>query len=268
MHPSAKDQIVDYLKEFEGFATWMYLDSIGKVTTGIGILLDPYEKFGRVLAWYDRANPQRRAGDPEVEAEFRAVKSKNGPKGVPEWSQNPRENFASYLAFEPITTLRATVEDIIRAVLDIVSQKESACRSYFGPDYDGFPADVQVALTQMSYAGGLLARRHDLAPLLAARDWLGAREYTYLTNATQGKDGYKKYNDCFRQLMLNAHIVESCSKLARPNVTMPKDIKVFFGFKSALNVARWSSTEDLDPAIREDDVITSGNILPWLNRKR
>ncbi len=267
MHPSAKDQIIEYLKEFEWLVPWMYLDSIGKVTTGIGILLDPYEKYGRVLSWYDKDNPSRRAGDDEVEAEFRLVKSKVGPDGKPLKSKNPKENFAHFRAFEEITKLRATHEDIIKAVYGIVAEKESACRSYFGPDYDGFPADVQVALTQMSYAGGLLARRHELAPFLAARDWLGAQEFLYLTNPKQGKNGYRKYNACFRALMVNAHIVEGCSRLDPPNATMPRDIKIFFGFKNALSVARWDSTEDVDPTIRPDDVITSSNILPSLNRQ-
>src|SRR5262249_17861235 len=223
MHPSAKNQIVDYLAEFEAYATWMYLDSLGLVTTGIGILLDPYEKYGRVLPWYDKVSMQPVNDEGVIKTEFQMVKSKNGPKGVPAWSTDPAQNFAYFKTFEPITQLRAKDSDINSAVLNIGSQKEAACRQYFGADYDRYPADVQVVLTQMSYAGGLSARKHDLIPLLAAHDWLGAREYTYLTNPTQGKAGYAKYNACFRQLMLNAHIVESCSKLASPNVTMPKD---------------------------------------------
>jgi len=246
MHPSAKNQIVDYLTEFEGFKTWMYVDSTNLVTTGIGILLDPFERYGRVLAWYDKTNPQRLAGGDEVKAEFDAVKSKSN---------------------DYITKLRARPADVIGAVLSILAQKEAACRSYFGSDYDSFPADVQVVLTQMSYAGGLLTRKNDLAPLLAARNWLGARDYTYLTNPKQGKEGYKKYNECFRRLMLNAHIVESCSKLAHPIFSMPQDITIFFGFKNALWVSRWS-TDVFDPTIREDDIITGDNILPYLNRIR
>jgi hypothetical protein len=267
MHPSAKEQIVEYLTEFEAYATWMYLDSRGLVTTGIGILLDPYEKYGGALPWnqwYDKVTLQPVRDEGEVKAEFQMIKSKNGPKGVPVYSKDPAQNFANYKTFEPITRLRASEANLKNAVNNIVSQKEAACRQYFGPDYDRYPADVQVVLTQMSYAGGLLARKHELLPFLAAHDWLGAQEYTYLTNATQGKAGYKKYNACLRQLMMNAHIVESCSELSTPNITMPKDPTVFFGYKRALGVARWNSSDDQDTTIREGDIITSGDHTGWL----
>src|SRR5262245_47157291 len=102
MHASAKDQIVEYLTEFEAYATWMYLDSLGLVTTGIGILLDPYDKYGRALpwnAWYDKETQQPVTSEDVVRTEFQMVKSKNGPKGVPEWSKDPSKNFAWYKAF-------------------------------------------------------------------------------------------------------------------------------------------------------------------------
>ena len=270
MYPSVKEQIADYLTEFEAYATWMYLDSRGLVTTGIGVLLDPYDIYGRVLpwiAWYDKVTLQPVKDEGEVKAEFQMVKSKNGPKGVPDWSNDPAQNFAHYKTFEPITRLRVPEATVKNAVINIVSQKEAECRQYFGPDYDRYPADAQVVLTQMAYAGGLSARKHELLPVLAAHDWLGAREYTYLTNPTQGKAGYKKYNACFQQLMLNAHIVESCTKLSSPNITMPKDLTVFFGYKRALGVARWNSSDDQDTTIRADDVITSGDITAWLKRQ-
>jgi hypothetical protein len=274
MYSSARHQIVQYLTEFEACVSWMYLDSLGLVSTGIGVLLDPYEKYGKELcktvSWYDKETLAK-ATDEDVKKEFDMVKSKNSPSGRPVWSKDPATNFASYRAFESITRLRLSNSDINKVVLKIVSDKEVACRQCFGSEYDRYPADVQVVLTQMSYAGGLYARKDKLKPFLAVRNWLGAREYTYLTNSTQGKDGYKKYNACFQRLMLNAHIVESCSKIVSPNMClMPQNIEEFFGYKNALYVSRWNSCKDvegLDETIREDDVITGGDITAWLRRQ-
>ena len=274
MHSSAKERFVEYLREFEGFANWMYLDSRGLVSTGIGILLDPYETYCRRLcknvSWYDK-DPRQKASDAELQKEFELVKSKNGPAGAPVWTKDPATNFASYRTFEPITRYRLNEADVVKEVLNITAIKESSCRQYFGPAYDTYPADVQVVLTQMAYGGGLAARKDDLKPLLAARDWLAARQYTYLTNPKQGKDGYKKYNACFERLMLNAHIVESCVKIASPKYPTPKNIQEFYGYTNALYVSRWNSAQnpqDLDITIRDDDVITGGDITPWLRRQR
>lgn len=265
MHESARKQIVEYLTFFEGHVTWMYLDSIGLVTTGVGILLDPYSKYGKAIkSWYNKTTSQL-ATEKEIYEEFQMVKSKNGPQGVPVWNKDPSQNFTHYKAFEPITNLRATETDLKNAMLSAIAKKEKDCKDYF-KDFDTFPADVQVVLIQMNYAGGLYHRKKDLAPLLEKRDWLGARQYTYLTNSRQGRDGYKKYNAAFQQLMQNAHIVESCSKLPTTNATMLTDIKEFYGFKTALNVARWTSSNDVSTEIRPDDVITGGDISGWLRR--
>ena len=79
----------------------MCLDSIGLVTTGIGNLLDPYNKYGRRVR-FTRADGGA-ATDAEVKAEFDLVKSKTMPGG-----NAPQADYRSFRAFESITKLRVS----------------------------------------------------------------------------------------------------------------------------------------------------------------
>ena len=209
MHQSASNQIIDYLTSFEAFVPWMYLDSLGLVTTGIGNLLDPYSTYGKKVSFYWRSD-NGRATDAEVKAEFDLVKSKAVPGG-----RAPQAGFQSYKAFESITKLRASKDDVYAAVRTALKALEAAAVQYFGRDFDTLPADVQVVFVQMSNAGGLVSRKGQLAPLLKKRDFVAARDYAYLSNAKQGRNGYKKYNSAFRILMMNGWILDQCSKKNR-----------------------------------------------------
>ena len=95
----------------------------------------------------------------------------------------------------------------------------------------------------MSYAGGLDARGKEGKPfpLLKARDWFGARSYTYLSNPRSGRDGHIKHNRALEFLMLNGWIVDQCRALgARMIRPAPKDHTVFHGLASRLWMSRWS----------------------------
>ncbi len=259
MHQSAKEQIVDHLAWFEGYVPYMYLDSLGLVTTGIGNLLDPYSKYGKRVQF--RRADGIPASDAELKAEFDLVKSKTTPGG-----NAPQAAYRSYRAFEPITKLRATLADISLAVLEAVRQHEAAALQYFGRDFETAPADVQVVLVQMSYAGGLYARKGQLAPWLTKRDYVAAREFTYLSNATQGKAGYKKYNAAFRMMMMNGSILDQCAKMKMDHWA-PKDTWTFYGFKRGLQLSRWYSGNDMSLAVKPSDVVTAGNYETWLRNQ-
>ncbi|HKO52197.1 MAG TPA: hypothetical protein VJV79_31030 [Polyangiaceae bacterium] len=260
MHQSARDQIVSHLAWFEGSVPYMYLDSIGLVTTGIGNLLDPYSQYGKRVRFSH--SDGRPATEAEVRAEFTLVKSKTVAGG-----NAPQAAFRSYRAFEPITKLRIAPADLSVAVQDALRAHEAAAVSYFGRDFDTFPADVQVVLLQMSYAGGLYSRRVQLSPLLKRRDFVAAREYTYLTNAKQGKAGYKTYNAAFRMMMMNGSILDQCAKLKMVHWS-PKDISVFYGFKRGLQLSRWYTGNDMSLAVKTSDVVTEGNYEGWLRNQQ
>ena len=260
MHQSARDQIVDHLAWFEGSVPHMYLDSIGLVTTGIGNLLDPYSQFGNRVRFTH--SDGRLATEAEVRAEFALVKSKTVPGG-----NAPQAAYHSYKAFEPITKLRVTPADLSLAVQQALRAHEAAATSYFGRDFDTLPADVQVVLLQMSYAGGLYSRRIQLVPLLKRRDFVAARAYTYLTNAKQGKAGYKTYNAAFRMMMMNGSILDQCARLKMVNWA-PKDITTFYGFKRGLQLSRWYTGNDMSLAVKTSDVVTERNYEGWLRSQQ
>jgi len=258
VYQSIKDQIGKYLAFFEGAINWMYLDERGLVTTGKGNLLDPYASFGRSVRFVHKDGSA--ASDAEVKAEFDMVKSKTVPGGG-----RPDKDHLNAYSFRDITNLRATDADIYAAVTRALAAKEGEARGYFGPDYDTFPADVQVVLMQMGYAGGLASRRNQLAPLLKKRDFWMARQYTYLTNKDRGRDGYKKYNAAFPMLMTTGWIVDQC-KDKKMLHWAPKDPSIFYGYERFLQVKRWYMG-DTSPDIRLNDEILMGNGEKWLNDK-
>ncbi|HRD67517.1 MAG TPA: hypothetical protein PKY50_15340 [Candidatus Competibacter sp.] len=275
MHASAMNQIVEYFSLFEGSSknnpiTWMYLDERALVTTGVGILLDPLEsnkhkvKFFRKTAT-GQAGPEP-ATDSELKAEFDLVKSKSEPVPDKAGERRPLSDFAHYKAFEPITNLRIQETAIAGSALGMVTKIDQVVRREFGPDYDDWPADVQVVIVQMAYGGGLEARKKEglLFPLLKKRNWYEARSYTYLSNPKSGRDGYIKYNRAFDFLMLNGWIIDRCRELgSRMVYPAPKDHTVFYGLKNCLGVSRWNR-ESMTPEIRPDDIITGGDITKWL----
>ena len=276
MHASALSQIVPYLGIFEGGLgqnpiTWMYLDSIGLVSTGVGILIDPLEQNKTKVTFYqpggDGTAGAQRAADDEVKKEFDFVKSKAAAGGDGKWK--PMPGFADYRVFEPLTRLRLRASDLQSTSLKIVVSADATVRNLFGPDYDTWPADVQVAVVQMAYAGGLKTRLDQgLAPLLKSHDWYSARDYTYLSNPQQGRNGYLKHNRALDILMTNGWIVSQCkalgTKMKYANMS-PQDHTKFYGLNNYLSVARWSDGQDVSPEVKEDDLITTGDCQKWLD---
>jgi len=258
VYQSIRDQIGKYLAFFEGVINWMYLDERGLVTTGKGNLIDPYATFGRSVRFVHKDGSP--ASDAEVKAEFDLVKSHTAPGG-----RTPATGYAKASAFQSITNLRATDADILKAVTQALTYKEAEARSYFA-GYDTFPADVQVVLMQMGYAGGLAARRNELTPLLKKRDFWAARQYTYLSNSLRGRDGYKKYNAAFQLLMTTGWIVDQCRGKKMLHWA-PQDPSIFYGYERFLQVKRWYMGNNPSPEIRLDDEILAGNGEKWLLEK-
>ena len=261
MHQSAQNQIIDHLSVFEGVVPYMYLDVRGLVTTGIGNLLDPLSTYGRKVRFYRRSDLGF-ATEAEVKAEFALVKSKCVPGGGA-----PQRAFAVYTAFEPLTKLRVYPEDIKAAVLVSLAAQETWIRSQLGRDYDLLPADVQVMLVQMGYAGSLKSRLPELGPPLKKRDYLAARQYAFLSNAQFGQKGYGDYNAAFKLMLVNAWIVEQCS-LQRMKHWSPQDITEFFGVKRGLQIARWYTQNDVRAEVRTDDSVTVRDYSAWVKMQK
>lgn len=261
MHQSAKDQIGDHFSVFEGVVPYMYLDVRGLVTVGIGNLLDPLSTYGKKVRFY-RLSDRGYATDAEVKADFATVKSKVVPGG-----NAPQPGWDKYWKFEALTKLRVYPDDLKAAVLAAVAAQESWVRGQIGSVYDELPADVQVVLVQMGYAGGLKARMPQLAPLIKAGDYLGARRYAYLTNQFGSTRGYEDYNAAFRMMLMNAWILDQCSELDM-TYQNPDDITQFYGVRNGLQVARWFTSNDVSLELQTDDVVTIRDYSAWIKSRK
>lgn len=278
MHASALNQIVEYLAVFEGGGksnpiTWMYLDERGLVSTGVGILFDPLADNKYKVTFYKKndagAAGDTRASDAELKSEWDMVKGKAEPVPDKAGELRPKSGFGSYKAFEAITQLRIKEAALSGSALTMVTGIDRSIKHDFGPDYDTWPADVQVAIVQMAYAGGLDARKREgkLYPLLKARDWFNAQDYTYLSNPKSGRAGYATYNRALPTLMMNGWIIDQVRAIEKMNTPAPKDHTRFYGLKSRLWVARWN-VDVMDAKVTADDLITGGDVTGWVKAAR
>ena len=72
MQDSVRAAWCDFNRSLEGWISWMYLDVLGLVTTGMGNLIDPMST-ALGLPWVDETGTQGSQND--IAAEWRAVKS-------------------------------------------------------------------------------------------------------------------------------------------------------------------------------------------------
>lgn len=152
------DQAIATLRRFEGSVPWMYLDTVGKVTVGVGLMLSNEEAA--------HALPFRRgsaaASTSDISVEFARVSAmKRG-----ELARTYRQTNGLELSDE-------TIDDRLRqAVLGF----ESYLRSHVA-GYDGLPDAAKVALLDMAYnlgPGRLLTEYHHLLDAIAREDWKAA----------------------------------------------------------------------------------------------
>ena len=145
------DRLYAFTGPFEGSIPHMYLDTVGKVTVGIGFMLP------------DVAAAQRLPFSPadQIAADFQKV------------SAAPKGRVASF--YKQFT--RCTLpEDGLRAEFDRRVQV-FALQLVNGYQLESYPLVVQVALLDMAYnlgAGALLSKWPSLKAACAKRDWATA----------------------------------------------------------------------------------------------
>jgi hypothetical protein len=237
LHKSVLDNVTGYLRLFEGYYQTIYRDSKGIATTGIGNRVEPYSTYGRRFVFYRFAD-HRPASEAEVLAEISACKVR------------------------PYTPKVYTTDGQIQNItLSFFKSNAELARQYFGSGFDWYPADVQVVLAQIGYAGGLPSRKNSLDPYLKKRDWVGAMSHTSLGT------GYKKYDAAFRVLMTNGWIVDQCRlKGSAMKNWAPTDYTFFWGIRNFLQVSRWYAG-DTSFEIRTSDSFTRGDCTEWLQKK-
>lgn len=177
MRSSVRDYWLEFNRPLEGRVNYMYLDSKGYVTTGLGNKIDataaplaaPTEAerdashtIARQLAW--SAVDDRTATDDEVDAEWDVVKSKM------ELADRGGGAFGP-----PLTSLHLSEQEIDRMVFDKLDEMEAylQARAEFG-DFANWPADAQLGVLSMAWAMGPAFRFPRFQSFVASGDWNAA----------------------------------------------------------------------------------------------
>lgn len=143
------EQSLTKLKEFEGCVPWMYRDTVGKVTVGVGLML-PDAKAAESLPFLLGTRP---ATPQEIAAEYARVDS------LP-----PARASAFYKSPTSLELPQQTIDEKLTAVLH---NFETDLRAHL-PHYDTLPDPIKLALLDMTYNLGPAGLFKDFPHLIAA----------------------------------------------------------------------------------------------------
>jgi GH24 family phage-related lysozyme (muramidase) len=149
----------DYLpicESFEGRCNWMYQDSVGKVTTGVGLLI-PTVQAAVAMPFQDLDGP---ASEPAITAEYYRVLAM------------PTGHSAAF--YRGHLTLPDDFIDL--CLKNVVLSRDTNMRDAF-QNYDAMPDGVKMALLDMSLnlgTAGLLAKFPHFCEAVRAGNWQAA----------------------------------------------------------------------------------------------
>lgn len=143
------EQSLTKLKEFEGYIPWMYRDTVGKVTVGVGLML-PNAAAAEALPFALNGHP---ATPTEIAAEFARVDAMTLGRAA-----------AFYKTPTSLELSQATIDAKLTAVLEGF---EADLRKQL-LHYDALPDDVKMALLDMIYNLGPAGLFRGFPHLIAA----------------------------------------------------------------------------------------------------
>jgi GH24 family phage-related lysozyme (muramidase) len=155
------------LKVFEGYAEHMYLDSVGEVMIGVGLMLPSAQAAKSAsLGFYDRKSRESAAGE-AIEKDFERVRK--APKGM-----FPPENYKRY------TELAASAARLKTALDRRIRTAKSDAVAFY-PQYRQLPSSVRYALLDMAFNLGRtrLSQYRKLKVALQNSEWALAAEQSH-----------------------------------------------------------------------------------------
>ena len=178
MHQSVRDYWITFNDPLEGRVNFMYLDTKGFVSTGIGNKIDETRAEMSPPSDGERAASLAEAGEfqwldeggnvasaDQIAADWDAVKARLdlAPQG--------------HNAFRPLVHLHLDDGEIDRMVLAKLDQMESFLvgRAEFA-DFGSWPANAQLATLSMCWGMGPAFRFPKFQAFVANRDWSGAAD--------------------------------------------------------------------------------------------
>jgi GH24 family phage-related lysozyme (muramidase) len=176
------EQSLAKLKEFEGCVPWMYRDTVGKVTVGVGLML-PDAKAAEALPFVVGA---RAATPEEIAAEYARVEAMAMGR-APAFYKTPGS----------LVLAEQTIDAKLASVL---AGFEADLRGQF-PHYDNFPDGVKMALLDMIYnlgPAGLFKGFPHLVAAIQTGAWTQAAEHCMRRGPSAAR------NDWTREQFLSA----------------------------------------------------------------
>jgi GH24 family phage-related lysozyme (muramidase) len=155
------EQSLAKLKEFEGCVPWMYRDTVGKVTAGVGLML-PDAKAAQALPFVVGV---RAATPEEIAAEYARVDA---------MAMGRASSF-----YKIPGSLELTQQTIDAKLSSVLAGFEADLKTEF-PNYDSLPDGVKMALLDMIYnlgPAGLFKGFPHLVSAVQTGAWAQAAEY-------------------------------------------------------------------------------------------
>jgi GH24 family phage-related lysozyme (muramidase) len=176
------EQSLAKLKEFEGCVPWMYRDTVGKVTVGVGLML-PDAKAAQALPFVVGA---RAATPEEIAAEYARVDA---------MAMGRASAF-----YKTPTSLVLTQQTIDAKLTSVLAGFEADLRGQF-PRYDALPDAIKMALLDMIYnlgPAGLFKGFPHLVAAIQTGSWQHAAEHCMRRGPSAAR------NDWTREQFLSA----------------------------------------------------------------
>lgn len=175
-------------KEYEGNIPYMYLDSRGYVTVGVGFLLDSANAATDYAFCLSNAAavpcppaavpsvPQKATAD-QIKAEWEKIKCQAIP------------HLASF--YEKFATMRMMPSDIDTVLTAKINEFEASARRTF-PNWDTFPSSAQLALLDMIYNLGSLRDFPKLVAAAQKKDWVTCAAECYRNGPSEQRNNDTK----------------------------------------------------------------------------
>jgi GH24 family phage-related lysozyme (muramidase) len=170
------EQSLAKLKEFEGCVPWMYRDTVGKVTVGVGLML-PDAKAAEALPFVIGT---RAATPEEIAAEYARVDAMAAGR-------------ASAFYKTP-TSLTLTQQTIDAKLTSVLAGFEADLRAQF-PHYDTLPEGVKMALLDMIYnlgPAGLFKGFPHLIAAIQTGAWAQAAQHCMRRGPSAARNDWTK----------------------------------------------------------------------------
>ncbi|MFD8201531.1 peptidoglycan-binding protein [Streptomyces sp. NPDC059701] len=185
MHQSVRDYWISFNDPLEGRVDFMYLDTKGYVSTGIGNKIDETRR--------DNSAPTEEERAASLAAAYRLAWLVNGSdtEARPDEIANEWDTVKSHLELAPfghlgfrppLTSLHVTDEEIDRHVFQKLDEMEGVLtsRPEFA-DFGSWPANAQLAALSMCWALGPAFTFPLFQAHVAQRNWVGAADECHFT---------------------------------------------------------------------------------------